>query len=274
MINIMQYSPNMEQKEVSAPPSIYYSRFTVIIPAYNEEKRLPKVLREVADFISYNGLPWDVIVSVDGNDRTYEIVDVMSEEFTFIHAMGGKGRGGKGKAIKRALSISYGDFVMLMDADGSIDFLDMVKNIHLLNNCDAVVFDRYSSLGNSIPFMRRFASRGFNLLVQGFLGIRITDTQCGYKIIKADYAKNAFSEVSVSNAFFDVALFYYLNKQGAKCVEIPVKYRHGEDSKFNVIGLVLGQGTSLIAFRIRNSPLWKYVPKRIVDLYYRKFRWI
>ena len=65
-----------------------------------------------------------------------------------------------------------------------------------------------------------------------------------------------------------------MKKEGARSVEIPVRYRHDEGSKFNVIALALGQGTSLLAFRIRNSRFYKYVPERIVELYYKKFRWI
>ncbi|MHB1440944.1 MAG: hypothetical protein ACYCWK_09540 [Cuniculiplasma sp.] len=92
--------------------------------------------------------------------------------------------------------------------------------------------------------------------------------------MKNDYAKSAFEKISVTNTFFDVALFYYMKKKGAKSVEIPVRYNHDNGSKFNVIGEILGQGISLLAFRIRNSRLYKYVPDKIVELYYKKFRWI
>ena len=90
----------------------------------------------------------------------------------------------------------------------------------------------------------------------------------------ADYSKSAFDKISVSNTFFDVALFYYMKMEGDRSVEIPVVYRHDEGSKFNVIGLTLGQGASLMAFRIRNSRFYKYLPEKIVELYYKKFRWI
>lgn len=251
-----------------------YRTLTIVIPAYNEEKRIKPVLNEICTYVTSNNMPWNVIVSIDGNDGTETLVKVMMKLYPFLDFIKGNGRNGKGGAIKRAVKIASGEFVMLMDADGSISLADLTKSLNFIDFYDVIIFDRYSDAENEMPFLRRFASRGFNLLVQGFLGIRITDTQCGYKVIKTQYAREAFSKISVSNTFFDVALFYYMNKHGAKSVEIPVKYRHGEESKFNVLGEVLGQGTSLIAFRIRNSPLWKYVPKKIVDLYYRKFRWI
>ena len=106
------------------------------------------------------------------------------------------------------------------------------------------------------------------------LGIRVNDTQCGYKIIKTEYAKKAFRKISITNTFFDVALIFYLKKIGARIMEIPVGYNHDGESKFNVVSEILGQGSSLLAFRIRNSRFYRYVPKQLVDLYYRKFRWI
>jgi glycosyltransferase involved in cell wall biosynthesis len=172
----------------------------------------------------------------------------MMNLYPFLDYIKGNGRNGKGGAIKRAVNIALGEFVMLMDADGSISLADLTKSLNFIDFYDVIIFNRYSRAENEMPFMRRFVSRGFNMLVRGFLGIRITDTQCGYKIIKTEYAREAFSKISVSDTFFDVALFYYLNKHGAKSVEIPFKYRHGGESKFNVVGEVLGQGTSSIAF--------------------------
>ena len=262
------------QDQVYFPEGIYYRRFTLIIPAYNEEKRIKPVLNEICAYIESNNYPWNVIISIDGNDGTEDIVRSMEDEFPFLSFTKGTGRNGKGGAIKRAVNIASGEFVMLMDADGSVSFHNLITSMNFLNFYDVVTFDRYSSNQNEIPFLRRVFSRGFNKLVRGIIGIRINDTQCGYKIMRTSYAVEAFEKISVSNTFFDVALFYYMKKDGAKSVEIPVSYRHGEESKFNVIGEVLGQGTSLIAFRLRNSPLWKYVPRKLVDLYYRKFRWI
>jgi len=247
---------------------------SIIIPAFNEEKRIKPVLDEICEYINSKKLPWNIIVSIDGNDGTESIVREMMIQYPFLSLLRGRGRNGKGGAIKRAVNVSVNDYIMLMDADGSISMDEMFRSLDLLDFYDVIVFDRYSNNENDIPFIRRFASRGFNLLVKGALGIRVNDTQCGYKIMRSQYARDAFEKISVTNAFFDVALFYYMKKNGARSVEIPVKYRHGEESKFNVIGLILGQGTSLLAFRLRNSRFYKYIPEKLVTLYYRKFRWI
>ena len=137
-----------------------------------------------------------------------------------------------------------------------------------------VILERYSSGRNHIPFLRRFASRGFNVLVQALLGLRVKDTQSGYKIMKADLARRSFDSVTVTNTFYDVALLYKIKQLGGRITEKPVLYSHDGESKFNVVSEVLGQGMSLLAFRIRYSPVYRHIPESFKKLYYRKFRWI
>lgn len=252
----------------------YHYNVTFVIPAYNEEKRLKPVLKEVCNYISSNLLPWNIIVSIDGNDGTESLVVKMMQEYRFLSYNKGLGRGGKGAAVKRAVEAASGKFIILMDADGAVSFKEMIKSLNFLEQHDFIIFDRYSNPDNNIPFLRRLASRGFNILIRALLSIKVNDTQCGYKVIRRDYAMKAFNKISVSNTFFDVALIYYLQKAGARCIEIPVKYKHDDGSKFNVIGEIIGQGVSLIAFRLRNSRFYKYIPRKFVELYYRKFRWI
>ena len=216
-------------------PKYSSGKISIIVPAYNEENRIKPVLNELASFIQENRLSWDIIVSIDGNDGTLNLVEKMSEKYPFLSTITGRGRSGKGNAIKRAINNTQSDFVILMDADGSVRFADLIRHIHLMDKYDAVVFDRYTSMGNEIPFMRRFASRGFNLLVRSILGVKVNDTQCGYKIIKTEYAKKVCGKVSVTNTFFDVALLYYLRKSGAKCVEFPINYSHDAEIRHEVI---------------------------------------
>ena len=273
MVNLLETYETVQDQQYF-PSSVYYRRFTIIIPAYNEEKRIGPVLEEICNFIRSSGLPWDVIISIDGNDSTDLVVESMKNDFPFLDYIKNRGRNGKGGAIKRAVNIASCEFIILMDADGSVSLESVIGAIDQMEFYDVIVFDRYSSPENSIPVMRRFASRGFNVLLRALMGIRVNDTQCGYKIMRVDYAKDAFDKISVSNTFFDVALLYYMKKRGARSVEIPVRYIHDDESKFNLIAEILGQGSSLLAFRIRNSRFYRYVPEKIIRLYYKKFRWI
>ncbi len=255
-------------------PEIYLKRFTIIIPAYNEADRIGPVLNDVCRFITENKLPWDVIVSIDGSDGTDMLVREMMVQFPFLNYNKGNGRSGKGGAIKRAIKIATGEYLILMDADNSISFAQILSGIPDLAKNDVVILERYSSEKNHIPFLRRFASRGFNVLVQALLGLRVKDTQSGYKLMDAELALKAFSSMTVTNTFYDVALLYKIKQFGGRIAEKPVLYSHDGESKFNVVSEIMGQGMSLLAFRIRYSSMYKHIPESIKKLYYRKFRWI
>ena len=249
-------------------------KFSIIIPAYNEEKRIKPVLEEICSYIQINNLPWNIIVSIDGNDGTEMYVRRVMSEYQFVSYNKGKGRSGKGGAIKRAFNYRLGDFVILMDSDGAIAFKDILDSLPLLDKYDVVNFDRYKNGTNNIPLIRRFVSRGYNIYLKILLGLNINDTQCGYKIIKTEVAKNIFTKITVSNGFFYSNLFFYLKQLSARVIEVPIRYNHIEGSKFNVSSMVLGGFVSAIAFRIRMSPFVKFIPKAMYELYYRKFRWI
>lgn len=270
----INYEILLKFKDVNTHSYCFQRKFSIIIPAYNEERRIGPVLKEVCETILNGKLPWEVIVSIDGNDRTDILVKALMENYPFLNFIKGSGRNGKGFAIRRALDIAKGDFLILMDADNSVSFSDVLKSVSKINDNDAVILERYSSMDNEIPFLRRLASRGFNFLVRSLLGLRVDDTQSGYKIIRTDIARRAFESITVTNTFFDVALLYKIKNFGGKIIEIPVKYNHDGESKFNVFSEVLGQGLSLLAFRIRYSPIYKHIPEKIKTLYYKKFRWI
>ena len=253
---------------------IYFKRFTIIIPAYNEEERIRYPLSQLCSFISETNFPWEIIVSVDGNDGTESIVKEAMKEFSFVRLSKGNGRNGKGNAIKRAIDLANGSYFIFMDADNSIALRDVLNVVPEILNNEVIILERYSLDQNHIPFQRKLASRGFNFLVQSTLGIRAKDTQSGYKILNAEYAKKAFKSITVTNTFYDVALLYNIKKMGGKIIEKPVVYRHDSESKFKIIPEVIGQGISLFAFRVRISPVYRYIPRSFKDLYYRKFKWI
>ena len=258
----------------SQPLSTDSKKFSIIIPAYNEENRIKPVLEDIVDYITQNNLDWDIILAIDGNDGTEVLVKNFLPSYNNIRIVKASGRSGKGGSIKRSLNFVKSEFVILMDADNSIPFSTMIKNLHLIFEFDCIIFSRYTASMNEIPPVRRIISRGFNWLLRLSLDLNIRDTQSGYKIIKTKPFKKAMSEVSVTNTFFDVAMLYHMSRDNVRIKEIEVHYDHKEGSKFHPLAEVIGQGTSLLAFRIRYSRFYRYIPKELIMLYYRKFRWI
>ena len=265
---------NTEKLQVTQQYISETKRFSIIIPAYKEENRIRPVLNEVVHYLKNNELNWDIILTIDGNDRTEEVVKEFLSKYGNIKILKSPGRSGKGGSVKRGLGLVDSDYVILMDADNSIPFSTVIENLKFVDDFDCVIFSRYNSSMNEIPFIRRVISRGFNRLLRFSLGINIRDTQTGYKIIKTEPFKQAMDKVSVTNTFFDVAMLYHLLRKKIKIKEIEVNYKHKEGSKFHPVGEVIGQGVSLLAFRLRYSRFYKHIPEKLIQLYYRKFRWI
>lgn len=263
----------MEQVLLHEIPTRLHKNSTIVIPAYNEREVIAGTLEEVCSYISKNQLKWSVIVSVEGDDGTDKIISSYSQKFPFISMVKSNGRSGKGAAVKRVLDLLHSEYVILMDADGSLPFETIVNNLSYLGDSDALIFSRYFN-HNRIPFIRRFLSRGFNVLVRASLRISIRDTQSGYKVFMTEQFVNAMKKVGPTNAFWDVSLLYHLNKENMRIKEIECEYTHRREGKFGYYAGVLSFAISLVAFRVRHSRFHKYIPKSIIDLYYKKFRWI
>ena len=271
----MMIEQNLSQEEIIESSSIAFLRqqFTIIIPAYNEEKRIIPVLEDITNFISLNKLPWHVIIAVDGNDGTSKIVKSFAIAHQFLSYNVSSARNGKGGSIKRATTNLAGKYVILMDADNAISFQHVVERIPLIRDNAGVILSRYH-YGNDIPFIRKILSRGFNVFVRALTGLKIKDTQSGYKIFKQKDFIDALKKVGVTNTFFDIPLLYQISSAGGKIVEVPAVYNHTKEGKFNPFGGAISLGISLITFKIRHSKLYDYVPDWMKSLYMRKFRWL
>ena len=254
-------------------PSILRKKFDIIIPAFNEEKRIRPVLDDACKYISENDLPWRLIVAIEGHDRTVQIVQEFASRYLFLLYFASAGRGGKGAAVMKASSMVTADFVILMDADNSIRFEQIINNIHLIERFGVVILSRYHD-NAAIPMFRKFISRGFNLLVRMTTGLKVKDTQSGYKIFRSKELLEALKKVGATNTFYDISLLYHLNKSGTEIMESQNYYVHDKGSKFNPFAEIFGQGISLMAFAIRHSRLYPYIPEFLISLYKKKFRWI
>ncbi|MGC8609512.1 MAG: glycosyltransferase, partial [Thermoplasmata archaeon] len=165
------------------------------------------------------------------------------------------------------------EYVLLMDADNSIKLSEIIRDLPLIDGYDVLLFNRYSKEAD-IPFMRWFFSRSFNLLIRALLRIDLRDTQTGYKVFRDEVFKSAIKRGSISNAFYDVAMLYYIKKSGGKIREAKTHYMYDRGSKFHPVVLAFTFGISLIAFIIRNSPFYHIVPEWAKKVYYKKFKCI
>ena len=245
----------------------YKNSVSVIIPAYNEEKRITHVLKDILNLISANQLNWNIIIAIDGDDGTADLVSKFKKSFPNIIYKVNKKRYGKGYAIKQAVigNINQlGNTVIIMDADNSMKFTEVLSNINKMDKTDILIFNRYGRC-NNIPFRRRFLGRTFNIMVKGILRLKIDDTQSGYKIFRKRALIEDINKTSVNGAFFDVSLLYHATRDGHSIKEINSKtYRHNNGSTFNTAKLTFAMFISIFALKFRYSKFYNMLPDKII----------
>lgn len=211
---------------MTASPTPEYS---LVIPAYNEEKRIAGLLDGVTQFDG------ELIVICDGNDATADVVDGIAQKRPelAIRCLRFPLRLGKGGGVIAGLKAARAPLVGYVDADGSTEIDEMVRLFGHLKTSDAAIGSRW--VPGSAPavrqgLMRRLESRGFNLLIRVLFGLSFHDTQCGAKVFK----KSAIDLVVphlVSRGFeFDVELIWRLARAGCTITEVPVAWQNKGDS--------------------------------------------
>lgn len=220
-------------------------KLCIIIPAYNEEKRISKTL---ADYLSNTpNFDFEAIIALNGCiDNTKGIVEGFQKKNPYISYINLEKKG-KGFAIiegfKEALK-RENEYIGFVDADNSTDartFLEMLSKSETLNT-DGVIASRYikgkSTILPPLPFKRRVASRVFNFLVRKLFGLNYTDTQAGAKIFKRSALEKILPKLGEPGWAFDIELLVRAREENLNIQEIPILWYSNENS-----GLRLGKAS-------------------------------
>ncbi|MBU5688207.1 MAG: glycosyltransferase family 2 protein [Candidatus Aenigmarchaeota archaeon] len=204
---------------------------SLIIPAYNEEKRIGEVL----EILLKNLSDYEIIVVNDGSkDKTEKIA--LSKGVKVISYKKNKG---KGHAVKIGFLHANGDFIGFVDADKSIDPKYIKKVFDSLSQADIAIATRRNKKSKIViqqPLIRRLASLIFNIFVVRIMfNLNISDSQCGCKAMKKEVAKY-LAKKTISNGFeFDVEMLWKAKLKGYKIIEVPVIWKHEKNSTFNLL---------------------------------------
>ena len=220
----------------------------LLIPAYNEERRIEPMLRDYACFFQeqYHG-KFQLVVVLNGcTDNTLGVVQKVAKDFPSVSYLNFPAPIGKGGALIEGLKLApFADLIGYADADGATPphaFLDLVRHI---NAADCVIGSRWlpgAVIHQSQSGHRRFASRAFHLIVQLLFWLNIHDTQCGAKVMKRDAIETIHSYLRIADMAFDINLLVALHRAGFRILEVPTEWTDQSGSK-----VVLGQ-TSLTMF--------------------------
>ena len=204
-------------------------KLSVIIPAYNEEKRIEKTLRAVDSYLEKQNFGYEIIV-IDNNskDKTFEVVRKL-ETTTVQNARAIKQWvRGKGAAVQLGIAEARGEFAVFMDADNATPISEIEKFWQYLESgIEVVIGSRYqdqTTVKIKQPFYKILLSRMSNMLIQIVLIPHIKDTQCGFKAFSAESAERIFSLAKITGWGFDIEVLSVGRALGYRIKEVPVTW--------------------------------------------------
>ena len=236
---------------VSTPISL-----SVIVPAYNEEQRLPDTLREIAGYLSGTPWSWDVRVVDDGSsDGTAAAAEAFGRTEPRV-ALQREPHRGKGGAVKSGLMAARGQYRFICDADLSMPIAEIARFLPpVLTDFDVAIGSREGTGARRIgePARRHIVGRVFNETVKALLLDGIEDTQCGFKMFTADAVNRIFPLVTTDGWAFDIEALFIARKHGLRIRQVPIEWHYREHSQIRVVRDGLAMFRELLMMRRRAS---------------------
>jgi dolichyl-phosphate beta-glucosyltransferase len=217
---------------------------SVIIPAYNEEKRLPKTLKEINDYLRKQKFESEIIVVSDGStDRTCEVVEGLKSQIPNLKLICEKINRGKGYGVKIGMLNAKGKYRLFTDADNSTPISEIEKFWpEFEKGADVVIASRDikgAILDPPQTLFRRFVGEVFKYLRKIIVGLwEIEDTQCGFKCFKGEVAEKIFPKCKIERFAFDPEVLLIAKKMGFKIKEVPVYWKNDLQSKVKFKSMV------------------------------------
>lgn len=216
---------------------------SIIIPAYNEEQRLPMTLATTAEYFANLGDPFDILVVDDGSrDKTAAVVTEYRKKHPeySVKCVEYGGNRGKGFAVRFGMLKATGELRLFCDADLAtpVEEYGVILKAMQQQCADIGIGSRpleQSHLVVHQPWLRERLGRSFNLAVQALAVPGIRDTQCGFKIFTAQAAKDVFSRCVIDAFAFDCEALLIADRLGYKIAEVPIRWSHKDGSKVNMV---------------------------------------
>lgn len=233
---------------------------SIIIPAYNEESRLPNTLEQALRFIQAQPYSSEVLIVENGSqDRTSEVVqDFIQGQtgFRLLH----EAQRGKGLAVRRGMFEARGAYRFMCDADLSMPIDEINRFLPpALEDYDIAIASREApgSIRYDEPLYRHLGGRAINLMIRLLALPGLHDTQCGFKCFRASVIEDLFRRQTLTGWSFDIELLFVARRRKYKIVEVPIPWYFNPESKLNVVLDALRMGTDILSIH-RNVWQGKY----------------
>lgn len=229
---------------------------SVVIPSYNEEKRLPRAISEISAFLRSLGRSHEIIVVNDGSkDRTAEVTKELATKFPEVRLLDLNPNRGKGGAVKAGMLAAEGALVLFTDADQSTPITEVTKLIEAIEKrgYDVAIGSRAvagSEVEQAQVWYRKLAGVLFGIVTRWFVLSGVADTQCGFKCLTREAAQRIFPKVTSATAIFDIEMLVIATREGYRVAELPVHWVHDPDTRIPY-NLRRSLGVFAELFRIR-----------------------
>jgi len=218
---------------VSLASPMYLS---VLIPAFNEQRRIEPTLERFVVFLDDSGLDYELLVADDGSsDDTAAVVASFAQQHKSVRLLRDDRNLGKGAALRRAALESRGEYLVYSDADLPVEPHHLTTVLERLaeGDTDLVLVSRWMSgappvLG--VPLARRMLSLLFRIVAMPLKPPGVTDTQCGFKGFRGDVARELFAQLQIDGFAFDLELLCRAHRQGHRVTELALPVRHAVGS--------------------------------------------
>lgn len=212
---------------------------SIIIPAYNEELRLPATLERIAAYFSAAGRAAEVLVVDDGStDGTAAVAEYYRVKIPALRVVSNGVNRGKGYSVRHGMQEAHGRIALFTDADLSAPIEEAGKLIDALEIYDVAIGSRAmdrSLIAVHESRFREFAGIIFNKIVRIILWLPFVDTQCGFKAFRRERCSIIFEQQTIERFGFDPELLYLARHHGLKVVEIPVRWGHSPATKVSML---------------------------------------
>ncbi len=241
---------------------------SIVIPAHNEEYRLPPSLQKIDAFLQKQPYEAEVIIVENGSkDRTVEVAEAFAKEHPYVRVIEAAVRG-KGLAVKVGMLAARGEYRFICDADLSMRIEDVTYFLppHV-DDYDIIIASREGKGAQRVgePEYRHLMGRINNWIIKLGAVRGFEDTQCGFKMFRREVAEDLFSVQQMVGIGFDVELIFIAKKRGYKIKEVPITWYFDADSRMRLIQDSLNILLEILAIR-RNWSNGVYAKKERQDL--------
>lgn len=211
---------------------------SIIIPAFNEETRLPGTLEQVFAFLKRQEYSAEVLVIENASsDNTLQAAQAAARRYPGLRVIR-EPRRGKGVAVRTGMNAARGQYRFICDADLSMPVEEIAKFLPpALTDFDIAIASRQApgSVRYNEPYYRHLTGRVFNTLIRLLVLPNLQDTQCGFKCFRAVVAEEIFRYQTLSGWSFDVEILFIARRRGCRIVEVPIHWYFDPESKISVL---------------------------------------